>query len=100
MKDRRGQPVRLRRSSLTTMLILLVLLVFSIATVFILQPKIHQAEAEAAELSRQNQALAAENEAIKEDIRSLGSDDAVIRIARERLDYCFDDEVIYVDTNQ
>ena len=92
--------MRLRRSSLTTMLVLLVLLVFSITTVLILQPKIRQAESEAEALSRQNDALIAENEAIKEDIRTLGSDDSVIEIARERLDYCFDDEVIYTDTDQ
>lgn len=92
--------MRLRRSSLTTMLVLLVLLVFSITTVLILQPKIRQAESEAEALSRQNDALIAENEAIKEDIRNLGSDDSVIEIARERLDYCFDDEVIYTDTDQ
>ena len=92
--------MRLRRASLTTMLVLLVLLVFSITTVLILQPKIRQAESEAEALSRQNDALIAENEAIKEDIRNLGSDDSVIEIARERLDYCFDDEVIYTDTDQ
>ncbi len=92
--------MRLRRSSLTTMLVLLVLLVFSITTVLILQPRIRQAESEAEALSRQNDALIAENEAIKEDIRDLGSDDSVIEIARERLDYCFDDEVIYTDTDQ
>ena len=76
------------------------LLVFSITTVLILQPRIRQAESEAEALSRQNDALIAENEAIKEDIRDLGSDDSVIEIARERLDYCFDDEVIYTDTDQ
>ena len=92
--------MRLRRSSLTTMLVLLVLLVFSITTVLILQPRIRQAESEAEALSRQNDALIAENEAIKEDIRDLDSDDSVIEIARERLDYCFDDEVIYTDTDQ
>lgn len=92
--------MRVRRSSLTTMLVLLVLLVFSITTVLILQPRIRQAESEAEALSRQNDALIAENEAIKEDIRDLGSDDSVIEIARERLDYCFDDEVIYTDTDQ
>ena len=92
--------MRLRRSSLTTMLVLLVLLVFSITTVLILPPRIRQAESEAEALSRQNDALIAENEAIKEDIRDLGSDDSVIEIARERLDYCFDDEVIYTDTDQ
>ena len=92
--------MRLRRSSLTTMLVLLVLLVFSIATVIILQPKIKKAQAEAEELSRRNAAIAAENEEIKDDIRNLGSDDSVVDIARERLDYCFDDEIVYVDTNQ
>ena len=92
--------MRLRKSSLTTMLILLVLLAFSITTVCILRPKIHNAQAEAAALSQRNDALSAENGEIKEDIRMLGSDDSVIEIARERLNYCFDDEVIYIDEEQ
>ena len=92
--------MRLRKSSLTTMLILLVLLAFSITTILILQPKIKETESEAAELAKRNAAIAAENEAVKEDIRNLGSDEAVIEIARDRLDYCFDDEVVYVDTDQ
>lgn len=92
--------MRLRRSSLTTMLVLLVLLAFSITTVIILQPKIKDTQTEAAALSQRNQALAAENEALKEDIRQLGSDASVIEIARERLDYCFDDEIIYIDKDQ
>ncbi len=92
--------MRLRRSSLTTMLVLLVLLAFSITTVIFLHPKIKATQAEAAALSQRNQTLAAENEALKEDIRQLGSDDSVIEIARERLDYCFDDEIIYIDKDQ
>lgn len=92
--------MRLRKSSLTTMLILLVLLAFSITTILILQPKLKEAESEAAELAQRNAVIAAENEAVKEDIRNLGSDEAVIEIARDRLDYCFDDEVVYVDTDQ
>ena len=92
--------MRLRRSSLTTMLVLLVLLAFSITTVIILQPKIKDTQTEAAALSQRHQALAAENEALKEDIRQLGSDTSVIEIARERLDYCFDDEIIYIDKDQ
>lgn len=92
--------MRLRRSSMTTMLVLLVLLVFSIVTTLVLQPKIREARLEAAALAEQNAALAAENEGVREDIRALGSDDSAVEIARDRLSYCFEDETVYIDKDQ
>lgn len=92
--------MRLRRSSMTTMLVLLVLLVFSIVTTLVLQPKIREARLEAAALAEQNAALVAENEGVREDIRALGSDDSAVEIARDRLNYCFEDETVYIDKDQ
>lgn len=92
--------MRLRKSSLTTMLILLVLLVYGIVTVAVLQPKIEEAQLEAAKLSEENASLANENEKVKEDIRALGSDPSVIDIARERLNYVFENEIIYLEDDR
>ena len=92
--------MRLCRSSMVTMLVLLVLLAVGITTTLALQPRIREARSEAAELASQNEALAAENEAVRDDIRALGSDDSVVEIARDRLNYCFEYETVYIDKDQ
>lgn len=92
--------MRLRRSSMATMLVLLVLLAVTIVSTLALQSKLRDTQLEAADLASQNTALAANNEEIKDDIRSLGSDDSVVEIARDRLNYCFEDETIYIDKDQ
>lgn len=91
--------MRLCKSKLTTKLILLALMVFAIATIASLQPKIDAYEQSSAALSEAIDKLEQENLDIKDDIRSLGSDDSVIEIAHERLNLVFEDEIILVDND-
>ena len=91
--------MRLCKSKLTTKLILLALMIFAIATIASLKPIIAAYEQDAADLSVAIGMLKQENQSIKDDIRALGSDQAVIDIAHERLNLAFEDEVILVDNN-
>ena len=89
--------MRLCKSKLTTKLILLALMIFAIATITSLKPVIAAYEQDAADLSEAIHMLEQENQSIKDDIRALGSDEAVVDIAHERLNLVFEDEVILVD---
>ncbi len=91
--------MRLCKSTLTTKLILLVLMIFAITTIVSLQPKIDAYGQTGAALSDEIFRLEQENLAIKDDIRSLGSDASVVEIAHERLNLVFEDEVIFIDND-
>lgn len=89
--------MRFCKSTLATKLILLTLLLAGIAAIASLQPKISAYRRSCDELSQQIGRLEVENEAIRDDIRALGSDASVVKAARERLNFVFDDEVIYLN---
>lgn len=91
--------MRLCKSKLTTKLILLALMIFAIATISSLKPIITAYEQESADLSEAIGMLEQENQEIKDDIRSLGSDEAVVEIAHERLNLVFEDEFVLLDNN-
>ncbi len=87
----------MRRFSLITKLILLVVMAYAIVTIVSLQLKIDAQRAENEALSDQISALEQDNAALRENIEALGSDDSVMKIARERLNYVLDGEIIYIN---
>ena len=91
--------MRLCKSKLSTKLILLALIVFAIATIAGLQPKIDAYAQSGAALSEAIEKLEQENAETKDDIRALGTDEAVVEVAHERLDLVFEDEVILIDND-
>lgn len=89
--------MRLRRTSIVTKLIIAAVIVYAAVTVVSLQPKIEELAQERDELAAQADAAGAANDALQQDIDTLGSDESVRQIARERLHLVEDGELIYVD---
>jgi len=92
--------MRLCKSSLITKLIILAVMIFAVVTVVTLQPKINALKAEGAVLSDEIADLEQSNQIAQAKLDALGSDEAVIAIARERLNFVFDDEIVFVDRNR
>ena len=90
----------MRRSALITKLIILTVMLFAVVTIVALQPKINALKAENAALSDEIADLQQANRYTQTKIDSLGSDESVIAIAREKLNFAFEDEIIFVDRNR
>lgn len=90
----------MRRSSLITKLIILAVMIFAIATIVTLQPKINGLKAEGATLSEEIAGLKQSNEIAQAKLDALGTDESVIAIAREKLNFAFEDEIIFVDRSR
>ena len=92
--------MRLRKSSLITKLIILAVMAYAIVTIVALQPKINALKDESAALSDEVSALQQSNLELEEDIAALGTDEAVMEIARERLHLVADGEIVYIDSSK
>ena len=92
--------MRLCKSSLITKLVILAVMVYAIVTIVTLQPKISALKEDRAALDADVAALQQANLELEEDIDALGTDEAVIEIARERLNLVSDGEVIYIDSSK
>ncbi len=90
----------MRRSSLITKLIILAVMLFAIVTIVTLQPKISSLKAEGEALSEEISDLRHANRGAQNKLDSLGSDTSVIAAAREKLNFAFEDEIIYVDLSR
>jgi len=90
----------MRRSSLITKLIILAVMVFAIAAIVTLQPKINALKNESAALSEEIAGLKQSNQLAQARLDALGTDEAVIAIAREKLNFAFEDEIIFVDRSR
>lgn len=90
----------MRRSSLITKLIILAVMLFAIVTVVTLQPKIKALKNEGVALSDEISDLQRANRTAQAKLDALGSDEAVIAIAREKLNFAFEDEIIFVDSSK
>ena len=78
--------MRLRKSSLITKLLILAVMIYAIVTVVTLQPQISDSRQQAA--------------ALEQDIANVGTDEAVMKIARERLNLVEDGEMIFIDSDK
>ena len=90
----------MRRSSLITKLIILAVMLFAIVTVVTLQPKIKALKNEGVALSDEISDLQRANRTVQAKLDALGSDEAVIAIAREKLNFAFEDEIVFVDSSK
>ena len=90
--------MRLRKSSLITKLLILGLMVYAFATIMTLQPQISELAAErdrmAAEVADAEQGILE----LEEKIDTMDTDEAVIEIARERLNLVEDGEMVFIDS--
>ena len=91
--------MRLCKSSLITKLVILAVMVYAIVTIVTLQPKISALKEDRAALDADVAALQQANLELQEDIDALGTDEAVIEIARERLNLVSDGEIIYIESS-
>lgn len=87
----------MRRSSLITKLIILAVMLFAIVTIVTLQPKITALKAEGAALSEEIAGLRQSNRIAQAKLDNLGTDESVIAVAREKLNFAFEDEIVFVD---
>ena len=90
--------MRLRKSSLITKLVILALMVYAVATIMTLQPQINALNAEREKLSAEVADVEQENLELQEDIAAMDTDEAVIEIARERLNLMEDGEMVFIDS--
>ena len=90
--------MRLRKSSLITQLVILALMVYAVATIMTLQPQINALNAEREKLSAEVADVEQENLELQEDIAGMDTDEAVIEIARERLNLVEDGEMVFIDS--
>ncbi len=92
--------MRLCKSSLITKLIILAVMIYAIVTIVSLQPKIDELDEQKVAIESEIAQLQQENLALQEDISALGTDEATIEIAKERLNMVEADEIIYIDTSK
>lgn len=92
--------MRLRKTSRIIRLILLTIVIYAVVTIVSLQPKIQEARAQAGQAAAQVSAMEWENEQLSQALEQLGSDESVLRIARERLNLVLDGELIIIDTSK
>ena len=90
--------MRLRKSSLITKLVILALMVYAVATIMTLQPQINALNAEREKLSAEVADVEQENLELQDDIAAMDTDEAVIEIARERLNLVEDGEMVFIDS--
>ncbi len=92
--------MRLRKASLLSKLILLAVILFAVATIIALRPKIEALQREKESLSADTAALEQKKQKTQEDIDALGTDKSVTAIARQRLHLVADGEIIYIDSSK
>lgn len=92
--------MRLRKSSLITKLILLTLMVFAIVTIVRIRPQNTEAQQQRDALAEQVQAKEQKIRELRQDIDQLGTDEAVRKIARERLNLVGDGEIVFIDSGK
>ncbi len=92
--------MRLCKSSLITKFIILAVMIYAIVTIVSLQPKIDKLDEQKTELQVQIAQMQQENLELQENIDALGTDEATIDLAKERLNMVDADEIIYIDTSK
>ena len=92
--------MRLCKSSLITKLLLLAVMIYAIAMVMTLQPEIDQLQQQRDELAAQVTDAQQKNLELAEDIERIGTDEAIIEIARERLNLVEDGEIVFIESGK
>ena len=91
--------MRLKKTSVWTKLLLVIVVVYAIVTLVDLQDRVSAANAEVAAL--EEQVLYAEQEyaLVEEELDELGSDQSVKKIARARLGMVEAGEIVFLDAD-
>ena len=84
-----------RKSSRLTKYLLLAVIVYAVVTIVALQNDLLDSRRETSELASQAERIAQENEEWAERIAALGTDEEVMRLARERLHWVAYGEIVY-----
>ena len=89
--------MRFKRSSLLTKILILVLVVYATATLVSLQSQVTEKEAEAQALQSDIAAAKQENLRLEQAIDALDTDEGVSDVAREKLGWVADGEIVFYD---
>ncbi len=85
------------KSSRITKYILLAIVVFAVLTVALVQPSIAEYKRRAASVQEEIAQLEQQNLELEASISELGTDEAVRKIAAQRLNMVSDNEIVYRD---
>ncbi len=89
--------MRFKRSSLATKLLILVLVVYATVTLVSLQNQVVEKEAEETALQSDIAAAKQENLRLQQAIDALGTDEGVADVARQKLGWVADGEIVFYD---
>lgn len=89
--------MKLKKSSLLAKLIILILAVYATVTLLTLQSRIQTAQEETASLQAQIESITQANNRLEADIETAGTAEGLEAIARERLGFVYDGEIIFHD---
>ena len=89
--------MRFKRSSLLTKILILVLVVYATVTLVSLQGQVTEKEAEAQALQSSIDAAKQENLRLEQAIDALDTDEGVAAVAREKLGWVADGEIVFYD---
>ena len=89
--------MRFKRSSLLTKILILVLVVYATVTLVSLQSQVTEKEAEAQALQSDITAAKQENLRLEQAIDALDTDEGVTAVAREKLGWVADGEIVFYD---
>lgn len=89
--------MRFKRSSLLTKILILVLVVYATVTLVSLQSQVTEKEAEAQALQSDIAAAKQDNLRLEQAIDTLDTDEGVVDVAREKLGWVADGEIVFYD---
>ena len=89
--------MRFKRSSLLSKILILVLVVYATVTLVSLQSQVTEKEAEAQALQSDITAAKQENLRLEQAIDALDTDEGVAAVAREKLGWVADGEIVFYD---
>ena len=91
--------MRLKKSSVWTKLLLLVVAIYAIVTLVNLQDRVNAANAEVAALEQQVLYAEQDKALMEEALQELGSDKSIMTIARARLGMVESGEIVFYDAD-
>lgn len=89
--------MRFKRSSLVTKILILVLVVYATVTLVSLQSQVTEKNAEAEALQSQIDTAKQENLRLEQAIDALDTDEGVEDVARQKLGWVSDGEIVFFD---
>ncbi len=91
--------MRLKKTSIGTKLLLLIVAIYAIATLVDLQDRVSAANVEVAALEEQVLYAEQENALVQQELAELGTDKSIMKIARTRLGMVESGEIVFYDAD-